>query len=68
SRFETAEEIGMIVYGAADRVADALALQVETTGVNYLALQPAFGDIGHAEEMRSLDRFAENVMPQMKII
>ena len=66
SRFETAEEIGMIVHGGASRVTDALARQVETTGVNYLALQPAFGDIGHDEEMRSLERFAENVMPQLK--
>ena len=68
SRFETAEEIGMIVHGSADRVADALARQVEITGVNYLALQPAFGDIGHDEEMRSLERFAADVMPQLKTI
>ena len=66
SRFEKAEEIGMIVHGSANRVADALARQVEITGVNYLALQPAFGDIGHDEEMRSLARFAENVMPQLQ--
>ena len=68
SRFETAEEIGMIVHGSANRVADALAGQVEMAGVNYLALQPAFGDIGHEEEMCSLERFAANVMPQLKII
>ncbi len=68
SRFETAEEIGMIVHGNADRVADALARQVEITGVNYLALQPAFGDIGHDEEMRSLERFAADVMPHLKTI
>ena len=65
SRFETAEEIGMIVHGSASRVADTLSRQVEITGVNYLALQPAFGDIGHDEEMRSLERFAANVMPQL---
>ena len=67
SRFETAVEIGMMVHGSASRVADALARQVEITGVNYLAVQPAFGDIGHDEEMRSLERFAGNVMPQLKI-
>ena len=68
SRFETAVEIGMVVHGGADRVADALARQVETTGINYLALQPAFGDIGHDEEMRSLARFASKVMPQLNSI
>ena len=68
SRVETAEEIGMVVHGGADRVADALARQVEVTGVNYLALQPAFGDIGHDEEMRSLERFATGVMPQLKCV
>ncbi len=66
SRFETAVEIGMMVHGNANRVADTLARQVEITGVNYLALQPAFGDIGHIEEMRSLERFAANAMPQLK--
>ena len=68
SRFETAVEIGMMVHGSAGRVTDALARQVEITGVNYLAVQPAFGDIGHDEEMRSLERFAAHVMPQLKII
>ena len=67
SKLETAMEIGMIAYGSANRIADALARQIEITGVNYLALQPAFGDIGHDEEMRSLERFATKVMPQLKI-
>ncbi len=68
SKFETAVNIGMMVHGSASRVTDELARQVEITGVNYLAVQPAFGDIGHDEEMRSLERFAANVMPQLKII
>ena len=67
SKFETAVNIGMMVHGGANKVTDELARQVEITGVNYLALQPAFGDIGHDEEMRSLERFATNVMPQLKI-
>ena len=66
SKFETAVNIGMMVHGSTSRVTDELARQVEITGVNYLALQPAFGDIGHDEEMRSLERFASNVMPQLK--
>ena len=68
SKFETAVNIGMMVHGSASRVTDELARQVEITGVNYLAVQLAFGDIGHDEEMRSLERFAANVMPQLKII
>ena len=66
SKFETAVNIGMMVHGSASRVTDELARQVEITGVNYLAVQPAFGDIRHDEEMRSLERFAANVMPQLK--
>ena len=66
SRFETAVEIGMMVHGSANKVTDELARQIETTGINYLALQPAFGDIGHAEEMRSLERITTNVMPQFR--
>ena len=66
SKFETAVNIGMMVHGSASRVTDELARQVEITGVNYLAVQPAFGDIGHDEEMRSLERFATEVMPQLK--
>ena len=68
SKFETAVNIGMMVHGSASRVTDELARQVEITGVNYLAVQPAFGDIGHDEEMRSLERFVQNVMPQLKSI
>jgi alkanesulfonate monooxygenase SsuD/methylene tetrahydromethanopterin reductase-like flavin-dependent oxidoreductase (luciferase family) len=61
--FGTARELGAILCGDARRVADELGAQIESCGYNYGVLQFAFGDLGHAAEMRSLELFAERVMP-----
>ena len=61
--FERAAGLGMIIAGSAGRVRDALHRQVESCGYDYSVLQFAFGDLGHAAEMASLERFAEQVMP-----
>ena len=58
----------MMVCGTAQEVSDELQRQREVTGVNYFALQIAFGDLGHSEEMRSLELFATRVMPELAAI
>lgn len=60
--FDAARDIGMVVVGSANRVADQLAEQIETTGINYMMVQLAFGDLPHSEEMASLERFITKVM------
>ena len=37
--------------------------QVEATGSNYFVSWLAFGDMTHAESLRSLELFAREVMP-----
>jgi alkanesulfonate monooxygenase SsuD/methylene tetrahydromethanopterin reductase-like flavin-dependent oxidoreductase (luciferase family) len=64
--FDIAKDCGMMVCGTPDQVIEELKLQVDDTGVNYFALQLAFGNLGHDEEMRSLERFAMKVMPTLK--
>jgi alkanesulfonate monooxygenase SsuD/methylene tetrahydromethanopterin reductase-like flavin-dependent oxidoreductase (luciferase family) len=65
-RYETAREQGMLLAGSPSRVQDELAAQIETCGFNYCLLQMAFGDLGHALEMRSLALLAEQVMPALR--
>ncbi len=61
--FDTASAQGMIVSGSPARVRDMLLEQQEQCGFNYAVVELAFGDLGHAAEMRSLDLFAEQVLP-----
>ena len=64
--FDIASDCGMLVCGTPDQVIEKLKYQVDETGINYLALQIAFGNLGHAEEMRSLERIGRKVMPALK--
>lgn len=61
--YEAAAAAGMLIVGSPARVIDALAAQIELCGLNYLMLQLAFGNLPHREELRSLERFATEVMP-----
>lgn len=63
--FDTALEVGAVVAGSPSAVTDRLAAQIEATGVNYLITELTFGDLGHDEEMRSLDLFATEVAPAL---
>lgn len=61
--FDVARDIGALVVGTAEQVSEALTQQIEQTGVNYILAQMAFGNLPHQDEMRSLQLFAEHVMP-----
>ena len=58
-------ENGSMLVGSAERVAEEMSATVEATGVNYLLGSFTFGDLPHADTMRSMDMFAEHVMPGM---
>ena len=64
--YETAREVGALVVGSPERVVDELSEQIEVAGVNYVLTEIAFGDLTHADEMRSLELFIERVMPKLK--
>ena len=63
--FDLATQVGAVVVGTPAEVADNLQGQIAETGVNHVLAQMAFGDLPHADEMRSLQLFAEQVMPQL---
>jgi alkanesulfonate monooxygenase SsuD/methylene tetrahydromethanopterin reductase-like flavin-dependent oxidoreductase (luciferase family) len=57
---------GTLVVGSPDTVRGLLVEQAQQCGFNYLVLQLAFGSLGHANEMKSLRLFADEVMPALK--
>ena len=64
--YDTARRIGALVVGTAEQVSDSLMQQIEQTDVNYILAQMAFGNLPHRDEMRSLQLFAEQVMPKFQ--
>ncbi len=64
--YEKACATGMMVAGSPATVRDALASQAEEAGFDYAMLEFAFGDLGHAREMASLELFAAEVMPGLR--
>jgi len=61
--FEEAQAAGFGVAGSPLRVLETLSNQLGLCGANYLVCRFAFGDLSLAESMRSLELFADAVMP-----
>ena len=57
-------ENGSLLVGSPEQVAEEMNETVEGTGVNYLLCSFAFGALPHSDAMRSMELFAERVMPQ----
>jgi alkanesulfonate monooxygenase SsuD/methylene tetrahydromethanopterin reductase-like flavin-dependent oxidoreductase (luciferase family) len=56
---------GAVIIGAPDTVRAAVAEEVAETGSNYFVLQFAFGTLNRDQVIRSIDLFAEAVMPAL---
>jgi alkanesulfonate monooxygenase SsuD/methylene tetrahydromethanopterin reductase-like flavin-dependent oxidoreductase (luciferase family) len=54
-----------MIAGSPRTVADQLQAQIDESGVNYVACRFAFGDITFDEARRSIELFAEQVMPRL---
>ena len=63
--FAEATRSGALVAGSPKTVRDALLAQARKIRFNYLVLHLAFGSLGHAQEMRSLELFRDEVMPAL---
>jgi alkanesulfonate monooxygenase SsuD/methylene tetrahydromethanopterin reductase-like flavin-dependent oxidoreductase (luciferase family) len=63
--FDEVLHAGLGIAGAPATVLAALAAQVAETRVNYLVCRLAFGDMALAESQRSLELFAQHVMPEL---
>ncbi|MGH7088994.1 MAG: LLM class flavin-dependent oxidoreductase, partial [Stellaceae bacterium] len=58
--------IGSIIAGAPASVRQELVRHIEETGINYPLLQLAFGNLTPADERRTLDLFASEVLPTIR--
>ena len=57
---------GRMIAGSARTVLNELQAQVDESGVNYAACRFAFGDLTFDETRRSVELFAEHVMPRLR--
>jgi alkanesulfonate monooxygenase SsuD/methylene tetrahydromethanopterin reductase-like flavin-dependent oxidoreductase (luciferase family) len=63
--FDGIIQTGQGIAGSPDTVRSFLKSQLEESAANYLVGQFAFGDLSHAESLRSVKLFAERVMPTL---
>jgi alkanesulfonate monooxygenase SsuD/methylene tetrahydromethanopterin reductase-like flavin-dependent oxidoreductase (luciferase family) len=66
--FDTLIKQGQAIAGSADTVRDFLAKQIKDSQANYLVGQFCFGDLTLNEMLRSVELFAEKVMPSLRTV
>ncbi len=66
--YAEARREGQCVVGTPETVRAELTAQIADVGHNYLLCQIAWGDLGHAREMRSLQLFVDEVMPAISAL
>ena len=66
--FDEAQQRGYGIAGTAATVRDALQKQLAEAQTNYLVCRFAFGDMTLAESQRSLELFARDVWPELRLI
>jgi alkanesulfonate monooxygenase SsuD/methylene tetrahydromethanopterin reductase-like flavin-dependent oxidoreductase (luciferase family) len=65
SDFDEARAAGLIAAGSPATVRDYLADFIDESGINYLAVRIAFGDLTLEQSRRSLDLLTERVFPDL---
>lgn len=55
-----------IITGSPRTVRDEIARQIEETGANYFITRFAYGNLTHAQSVRSLELFVSEVMPHFR--
>ena len=61
--WETATVHDTFIFGSPESVAEKVARLIGESGCNYVNLAFAWGSLTHAQTMRSLELFAEEIMP-----
>ena len=64
--FDDALKFNAAVAGTPATVRDALMAQIRTSGVNYVQLRFAFGDLTLAESLHSLERTMAEIAPELQ--
>jgi alkanesulfonate monooxygenase SsuD/methylene tetrahydromethanopterin reductase-like flavin-dependent oxidoreductase (luciferase family) len=57
---------GRAIAGSPQTVLRELQAQVDESGANYVLCRMAFGDLTFEETRRSVELFAEHVMPKLR--
>jgi alkanesulfonate monooxygenase SsuD/methylene tetrahydromethanopterin reductase-like flavin-dependent oxidoreductase (luciferase family) len=57
---------GRAIAGSPQTVLRELQAQVDESGANYVLCRMAFGDLTFDEARRSVELFAEHVMPRLR--
>jgi alkanesulfonate monooxygenase SsuD/methylene tetrahydromethanopterin reductase-like flavin-dependent oxidoreductase (luciferase family) len=61
--WETSTQYETIIFGSPPRVRDQIARLLEESGCNYVVCSFAWGSFTHEQALRSLNLFAEEVLP-----
>ena len=61
--FEAGVTDGTVIAGSPETVSAAITAQAQALGINYLLTYLYFGTMSNADARRSLELFAEKVMP-----
>lgn len=61
--YDEAERRGYCIAGTPSQVREAVIRDIAESGVNYFLCRFAFGDITREETLRSVELFAQEVMP-----
>ena len=62
---DEARAAGLIAAGSPKTVRDYLANFIDESGINYLAVRIAFGDLSLEQSLHSLDLLTEHVFPDL---
>jgi alkanesulfonate monooxygenase SsuD/methylene tetrahydromethanopterin reductase-like flavin-dependent oxidoreductase (luciferase family) len=65
--FDGMIELGQAVAGTPAEVAATIRKQIGQTGVTYYVAQPMFGDMTREEALRSVDLYAREVIPAVRL-
>lgn len=67
SAYEVARRrVGSVIAGSPATVRDELLRHITESDVNYPLLQLAFGNLAHAQALRSLELFAQEILPTLR--
>ena len=61
--FDGLSKLGNGIAGSPDTVRRFIAAEIEANGCNYFVPQMVFGDMTLGESLRSIELFANEVMP-----
>jgi alkanesulfonate monooxygenase SsuD/methylene tetrahydromethanopterin reductase-like flavin-dependent oxidoreductase (luciferase family) len=60
--------VGCVIAGSPETVKTELLRDIATAGVNYPLLQIAFGNLTHAQSLKTLDLFTRDILPAVQAL